>query len=412
VPGVRVQLMQRIYFAGSQAEKHMALPVSETDSDDLGEYRFYGVKPGRYVVLAGNGISEEFILSGNWVISGIPDTFFPGTYELEEADVIAVLPGAAVEDINFTLPSSQRYSIRGRLKDLATGQPPETILLNLGTHFGDDSVQVGPPRRLKYDAASGEFEIAGLLPGKYDVEEDNLGLLWYGIRVVDRDVDLSSIAVSAYPSFRVAQAQPSLRITGRITVEGTLPAGKSIDGIRVQVGKHSFNVSKDGTFQATVPTGEHGVRVSPQPESGSMEAPLAGLYLKRVLFNGVGSRDRALFQADGAMEIVLSANGGKVDGVLRNDEGVIAGIKVVLVPADRERFDLFKTAVTDERGHYSIADIPPGSYRLFAWDSLEPNSYFDPDVLKSDEEVGKGIEIRELSRATVDLRLIPFRANR
>ena len=56
--------------------------------------------------------------------------------------------------------------------------------------------------------------------------------------------------------------------------------------------------------------------------------------------------------------------------------GEILGATVVLVPDQGRKFriDTFKTAVTDADGKFQMQGIPPGSYRLFAWDDVSPNA--------------------------------------
>jgi hypothetical protein len=85
----------------------------------------------------------------------------------------------------------------------------------------------------------------------------------------------------------------------------------------------------------------------------------------------------------------------------------IRGILVVLVPdRNRDHAELFKSATTDQTGHYSIRGIPPGDYKLFAWETLESFGYFDPELLKQSESQGKIIHINESSKLNQDIRSI------
>ena len=40
---------------------------------------------------------------------------------------------------------------------------------------------------------------------------------------------------------------------------------------------------------------------------------------------------------------------------------------------------LFKTAATDQDGHFTMRGLPPGPYKIFAWEELDPFAYFDPE---------------------------------
>ncbi|HUD98861.1 MAG TPA: hypothetical protein VMR62_04760 [Bryobacteraceae bacterium] len=50
--------------------------------------------------------------------------------------------------------------------------------------------------------------------------------------------------------------------------------------------------------------------------------------------------------------------------------------------------------------------VEPGDYRLFAWEK-EPDDYMDPEVLKPVQAFGYRVQIREGSRESVELKLIP-----
>ena len=63
--------------------------------------------------------------------------------------------------------------------------------------------------------------------------------------------------------------------------------------------------------------------------------------------------------------------------------------------------------VTDQNGHFVFRGIPPGGYRVYSWEAIEPNAWYDPDVLTRNEPLGKPVRIQEMSRETVDVKIIP-----
>jgi len=80
----------------------------------------------------------------------------------------------------------------------------------------------------------------------------------------------------------------------------------------------------------------------------------------------------------------------------------------VLIPDQgRDRPELYKSTTTDQNGNFEIRGIAPGGYKAFAWETLEPNSYFDRDVLSQYEQLGKPIRIQESSKESIDLKVIP-----
>jgi hypothetical protein len=62
---------------------------------------------------------------------------------------------------------------------------------------------------------------------------------------------------------------------------------------------------------------------------------------------------------------------------------------------------------TDEKGGFTFRFIPPGDYRVFAWEVLEPNSYFDTEVIKPYEQQSKLMHVTEGSQQSIDIKIIP-----
>jgi hypothetical protein len=86
----------------------------------------------------------------------------------------------------------------------------------------------------------------------------------------------------------------------------------------------------------------------------------------------------------------------------------MAGALVALVPErQRDRIDLYKSELTNSRGQFTLNNIAPGDYKVFAWEALEPNAFLSPDVLKQHDARGKILHVQEGSAQTVDVRVIP-----
>ena len=57
-----------------------------------------------------------------------------------------------------------------------------------------------------------------------------------------------------------------------------------------------------------------------------------------------------------------------------------------------------------QRGH-AVGDIPPGSYRLAAVTGMEPDAWFDPEVLKQLAGASVPVMIAKGEAKTQDLRV-------
>ena len=52
--------------------------------------------------------------------------------------------------------------------------------------------------------------------------------------------------------------------------------------------------------------------------------------------------------------------------------------------------------------------LAPGDYKLFAWEGLENYGYFDPDVMRRAEALGKPVHVGESSKMVVEGKIIPL----
>ncbi len=72
---------------------------------------------------------------------------------------------------------------------------------------------------------------------------------------------------------------------------------------------------------------------------------------------------------------------------------------------------LYGHAFVDASGHFSIDNIAPGDYKLFAWEDPAPHTYFDPEFLRPVEDKGAPVNIEESSKKKIDVRRIPWQSD-
>jgi hypothetical protein len=165
------------------------------------------------------------------------------------------------------------------------------------------------------------------------------------------------------------------------------------------------SLDKDGEFTLqNVSPGQYRIVLAGIPQ---------GYFIKKEDYGGVDVLNQPLrfdSSQSAKLEIVISPNSGQLTGVSLDGKGLpAAGIQTVLIPDHgRDRIELYKTAITDEAGRFSITAIPPGDYKIFAWEYIEPNFWFDPDVVRSSEAKAHAIHIGELSKESIEVRTIPI----
>jgi hypothetical protein len=206
---------------------------------------------------------------------------------------------------------------------------------------------------------------------------------------------------------------PGVTVPIRVTVEGQdLTSIPNYDRLRVflrptnsstNTSTQRGGLSPEGTSTlANIGVGEYRVQMS---------LPTPDLYLKEVTFERddiLNNPWQVTSRTAGTLSIVVSNKSGQIDGnVVDALSQPVKGNLVVAIPDQgRDRPELYRTAQTDPNGHYTLRGIPPGSYKVFSWEALETNAYYDKDVLAQYEGQGKPIRIQESSKETADLKLI------
>jgi hypothetical protein len=84
------------------------------------------------------------------------------------------------------------------------------------------------------------------------------------------------------------------------------------------------------------------------------------------------------------------------------------GAAVVLVPdkTRRHRPDQYRVVTSAADGKFSIGGIPPGEYKLFAWDSIEANAWVNSDVMANYEEFGAAATVGAGAKLSAQVRVI------
>jgi hypothetical protein len=143
----------------------------------------------------------------------------------------------------------------------------------------------------------------------------------------------------------------------------------------------------------------------------NVNAGALGMYVKEARLGQVDvlSEFSISGTVSGVLEILLSPNSGQIDGnIVDKDRQPIRGIQAVLIPdRQHDRRDLYRTAISDQNGHFLMRTVVPGDYKLFAWEDIEPFAYNDPEVLRKYEELGVSVKVSESSKLTVEAKMIP-----
>jgi carboxypeptidase family protein len=410
---VPVRLAQSAYDANGQHYLNVKL---STQSDDRGEYRFYYVTPGNYIVAAGAITGEFRDLLGGDLQSTFGVSFLPGTPDLERAELVSIRSGEELRGADILVSRSRLYAIQGRVTDNRTAAPPASASVSLLYQAIDRGGISGMSVSENYDPRTGGFSFGRLAPGTYGVAatfQDGPPrgggpsyTAFASVQIVNSDIpDL------------VLKPADTFSIGATIRVDGQNSIPQRGAGVQIQpLPSNGESVSlmprpvlapnPDGTLSVRLIAGSYRVSVLPQ-------AMPPGVYVKELRFGDTDVWNNPLNitgPTESKLELVFSTKSAQLEGTVTDAQGQPAEPNpLVLVPdRNRERTELYRTAVVDRPGHFTISNVPPGDYKLFAWEALEPFGYFDPNILKRDDTKAISVHLAESAHEHVDLHLIPL----
>jgi hypothetical protein len=427
-------LVQAWKFAYSVSGRGLTVVQSVT-TDDLGNYRLFWLPPGSYlvtatpisaqrnegspVILHSDGSRTPNTLSAALIASALGQStgeivsnrvgvdgsieeeawtpfFYPGVASVTEAAPVDVRAGSATPGIDMMVSPVRVQRIRGVTIDGSTGRPASMDVVLIPKTNG-----VNPSDLVRHVRSSenGAFELTGVVPGSY--------VIWGGLEspwkstvpvIVDK-TDLNNLRLTTTPGFAIKT---------QIHLDGI--AADSIRNLdtRIQLAPVNFPYSTiyatmvDGTLTfPNVPAGDYRVAV----DGGAT-------LLKSVhLGNQDGLSDvlRIQSQPEAPLDIVLGDSHGNLDIRVVNDrrEQVRSAV-VVLVPDPpyRQQTARYATATDDGSGKFKIR-AAPGSYKVFAWERVEYDAWFDADFMRRDESRGRPVIITDGSSEAIDVSVIP-----
>jgi hypothetical protein len=109
------------------------------------------------------------------------------------------------------------------------------------------------------------------------------------------------------------------------------------------------------------------------------------------------------------IQVLVGSGAGTVSGLVQDGSAkVVAGATVALVPeaARRENLALYFSAATDAAGRFVMRGVPPGDYKLFAWESVRPFAYQNATFIAKDDNRGKLIHVGQGSAVNAELTVI------
>jgi hypothetical protein len=397
---------------GPRGDRSVVTVVSAL-SDDRGEYHLYWLDPGDYYIRASllPQKQSDGTTGNSTTESSVPiyaPTYFPGFRDPKDATMIHLQLASNLNAFNFKLQTTTAVELWGHIssiEDPSVGVGAEIIATPAGAVASSRKYEgwsTGPPASTK---DLGEFKLNGMASGTYIISAQYLSV--GQMLTVHRKVTLKgpehSLVLAVSPGSTVS-GQIATDSGGAIELRGARLVLDSIDPDLPSPPMAS--VGPNGQFAVMrVEPGDYAIRVLDLPGDAYLKSAVSGKA--DILAKSL----RVDFASPESIRVVLGVDGSRLDGVVEdNAKHPFAEAQVVLVPdaSRRNSPDQFRITTSDVDGHFTLRGIPPGEYKLFAWQNVEANAYMNPIYMENFERFGVSMTVPSVVSGNTSVRLIPM----
>jgi protocatechuate 3,4-dioxygenase beta subunit len=400
-------------------------------TNDLGEYRIFGLQPGTYFVVTGGSyqpaamatVSVGAATARSSTFSAIVPayarngpTYFPGTALAAEARAIPLAPGDQALGTDFRLMSMTYGEVSGRVLD-SRGQPAAdtTVVLSIpkpaGAHVARTQAVATDPE--------GNYSFGAVPPGYYRV--DAIALATAGVAVQHRG-DTGAGAGRAVAEFATEEinvtgdlrvdltSRPGFEIRGRVLVDGVVaPALTKTVGIEAfPTGDYrklmtlGSGVEEDGSFAIGLVAGHRLIRVTGLP---------ADMAVQRIVARGVDVTDAGIDVKDaGYTDLVvhLTSRPSRLEGDIVDSAGRSAASDAVIVFSEDSRLWTIPDSrhvrrVSATSGKLNLSGLPPGRYLVAVAPEFDVLEWADPLNLERLRPYAGSVALADGTTTTVRL---------
>lgn len=385
-------------------------PVGVGQTNDLGEYRIYGLNPGAYFVAVGvTDVMQKFYAAkpapsggpAEFPNLGAPraaaPAFFPGTTNPSDAQQIVLASGDQALGTDFRMTNTGMIHIAGRVVDsLGAGVEDTYVLLAVA---GSTGALPGGSRVTSTDSA-GAFAFPSIPPGEYVIHAVALATP-LGVAAREKGEVSSERGMPEFASERVSalgdqlgvhvQTRPGVDVKGRVMVDGVVVHPAAAKDLRIVAapawtGGAMINslmtteavVTAEGTFMLKNTSGHRVFQVTGLP---------AGSFLSRVVVGGIDVTDSGMDmrQAASGVTVELSTKPAVLDVAIQTSSGRPASGAVVVFSEDAQLWTLVASRHLLLRAATGapirVNSLPPGRYLVAPISTADRSNWADPAFL-------------------------------
>jgi hypothetical protein len=418
-------------------------------TNDLGQYRIYGLPPGEYYVSATARGGPEVMMAVEMAVtavrlggepsneqprSGYAPTYYPGTPSGQEAQRITLGLGQEITSADFGLVPVRLARISGVVIG-SDGRPVSgTMVTATPRNAGTGTLIIGPGHTARTDQ-NGNFTLNGVPPGDYTLTArgsivvqssgDGGSMTFTMSRVVTvgggpggGGAESGSVPVTVTGEDLTNVVIATTRgttVSGRVVWEGAQKPGvtsvrvtaTALDGDTPLAGMGAAAQPAEGTdtFEVRGVSGPVAFRVANIP---------AGWTLKAIRLNGADITDTGIdirqSEPVTGLEVVLTNRITEVTGAVKAGNEPATDYTVVIFSQDPQKWLApiprhIASARPNQEGRFQLRGLPAGDYYAIAVEYIPDGDWNDPEVLDRLKTRAERFSVDEGEVKTIELTL-------
>ena len=416
-PLARVQVYTMYMAPGATRPQRTG---GNAQTDDLGNFRMFGLQPGDYFVVA-EARGPTFVQPNAPPESeedkiGFITTYFPGTPDEASAQRVRTRAGGETPGVEIRLASGRLFRVSGTITD-SQGRTSSRMNGSLIKASGTGSSSFG----FSTDE-TGRFQMRNIPPGNYRLVVRGRNPGPEGGSVDNSEMAVMPLAVNADIEGVVVMTTPGATISGQVVFEQGPPQlapGQSSFQMRVSAtpadplsmmgtpGPQPAVVGPDLTFQMKgIMPGELLLRSSAPSQ-----------FIKAVMLGAEDITDtpREFKQGD-RVTIVMTSRASTVEGQVTDAKGAAVNEAAIIIFSDDKgswRFNSIRTkrSGTDSNGRFKVMGLLPGRYYALAASRERlsvPTMNQDASFFEQLAKDATTFSVGEDETRQVDLKLVPL----
>ena len=380
VDGASVRLQRRRVENG----RKQLQTITQTTTDDEGNFRIAELTPANYYLSfapVDRGTRTVSELRGKKPQDeGYGSQFYPGTPDLAAATVLPVRPGAPLH-VAQTFVRQRLFEIAGMVRGVSPGNQTQITLVNASGDSVANTVRIDPK--------TGAFQIPGVPAGSYMLVAFSFSFGLRGGSPTAESIPLNAmLPIHVNSDLSGVVVSLAANIQAAVHLRDEMPPDAGSNNFH-QVALNLFPEEFSQTSQSVVVPQTPGISPAPArfenlvPGTYSVQAlPIGNGYVAELRCGSVDLLRDDLTIAPGAspppIEVTLRGDGAQLTVAL---QGTGQSATFVVYSQEYPRRSLLMP-IAFGSASTSIANLPPGSYQVFALNDASDLEFRNPAAVE------------------------------